>query len=126
MLSLRRREGAIQLAELFSPDQDTRIRLASQIGISHAIVGAREALSKAPRYRYAETLAQIKAGFQAAGLTVAGVESHPVPAEKIKLGLPGCDEEIENYRAAVDESARHPLRISRSAVRRDAAYRLVF
>jgi len=25
-----------------------------------------------------------------------------------------------------DESARHPLRISRSAVRRDAAYRLVF
>jgi len=91
----------MQLAELFSPDQDARIRLASQIGISHAIVGVREALSKAPRYPYTETLAQIKADFQAAGLTVAGVESHLVPAEKIKLGLPGCDEEIENYRAAV-------------------------
>ena len=32
---------------------------------------------------------------------VAGVESHPVPAEKIKLGVDGRDEEIENYIAAI-------------------------
>jgi mannonate dehydratase len=30
------------------------------------------------------------------------VESHPVGAERIKLGLPGRDEEIENYCAAVE------------------------
>jgi mannonate dehydratase len=46
-------------------------------------------------------LKKIKADFTAAGMTIAGVESHPVPAEKIKLGLPGRDEEIENYIAAI-------------------------
>ena len=34
-------------------------------------------------------------------MNVAGVESHPVPAEKIKLGVDGRDEEIENYIAAI-------------------------
>jgi len=36
---------------------------------------------------------------------MAGVESHPVSAEKIKLGLPGRDEEIENYIAAIQALA---------------------
>jgi mannonate dehydratase len=35
-------------------------------------------------------------------LTIAGVESHPVEAEKIRLGLPGRDEEIQNYCAALE------------------------
>ncbi len=37
---------------------------------------------------------------------IAGVESHPVPAEKIKLGFPGRDEEIENYLAAIEALSR--------------------
>jgi mannonate dehydratase len=88
----------MKLAELFRPGQDQRLRLARQIGISHAIVGVSTALSEVRRDRYVETLLKINADFNAAGLTIAGVESHPVPAEKIKLGLPGRDEEIENYR----------------------------
>jgi len=87
---------------MFAPEEDQRIRLARQIGINNAIVGVREALSKVPRDRYVETLAKIKADFNAAGMMVAGVESHPVPAEKIKLGLAGRDEEIENYHAAIE------------------------
>src|SRR5579864_6379138 len=91
----------IQLAELFALDEEHKTRLAAQIGITHAIVGVLPALSNVPRDRYHEALAKIKADFAAMGLQFAGVESHPVPAEKIKLGLPGRDEEIENYIAAI-------------------------
>jgi mannonate dehydratase len=91
----------IQLAELFQLDDEHKIRLASQVGVTHAIIGVETALSRVPSNRYVETLQNIKADFRAAGMVFAGVESHPVPAEKIKLGLPGRDEEIENYMAAV-------------------------
>jgi mannonate dehydratase len=106
-LTTPRREGlkpnrrGIQLAELFALDEDHKIRVASQIGIRHAIVAVLPALRSAPRERYVETLQKIKADFQAAGMVLAGVESHPVPAEKLKLGLPGRDEELENYTAAI-------------------------
>jgi mannonate dehydratase len=91
----------MQFAELFTPGEDHKIRLASQIGITHAIVTVSKALGDVPRERYSEVLRGIQKDFAAAGLVFAGVESHPVPAEKIKLGLPGRDEEIENYIAAI-------------------------
>ena len=91
----------IQLAELFTPDEDHKIKLAAQIGISHAIVNVSGTLSKVPRAQYPEAVERIKTRFETAGMRIAGVESHPVPAEKIKLGLDGRDEEIENYIAAI-------------------------
>jgi len=91
----------LQLAELFAPEEGHKIRLASQIGITHAIVTTTRVLGPAPRERYAELLGGLRKDLAAAGLIFAGVESHPVPAEKIKLGLPGRDEEIENYSAAI-------------------------
>src|SRR5437879_3135359 len=95
------RNSEIQLAELFGPVVDSKVRLARQTGVNHAIVAVSGALSQVPRDRYVETLKKIKSDFKAAGMTIAGVESHPVPAEKIKLGFPGRDEEIENYIAAI-------------------------
>ncbi len=96
----------MQLAEMFWPGQDQQIRLARQIGITHAIVCVRPSLAGVPRDRYAAVLTGIKQYFESAGLRVAGVESHPVNAEKIKLGLPGRDEELENYRTAVEALGR--------------------
>jgi len=96
------KRGGVQLAEIFNPGETSRLRLAKQIGINHAIAGVAGALGKVPREQYLATLTRIKADFGAAGLNIAGVESHPVPAEKIKLGLPGRDEEIENYMAAIE------------------------
>jgi mannonate dehydratase len=94
-------EPGIKLALMLGPNDHSRFKLARQIGVTHAITGVSGALEKTPRADYAKALGRIKADFQAAGLTIAGVESHPVPAEKIKLGLPGRDEEIENYLAAI-------------------------
>jgi mannonate dehydratase len=94
-------KGTIQIAELFSPGEDHKVRLARQIGITHAIVTVTPATRGRSRSQYAEALAKVKADFNAAGMIFAGVESHPVSAEKIKLGLPGRDEEIENYQQAI-------------------------
>jgi len=93
--------GGIKFTEIFSPGQTERFRLARQMGIGNAIAGVSGALSKVRREQYVAPLTQIKSEFAASGLAIAGVESHPVPAEKIKLGLPGRDEEIENYKAAI-------------------------
>src|SRR5512132_1071786 len=101
----------MQVAEMFWPGQDHQVRLARQIGITHAIACVRPSLAAVPRERYAETLAGIKAYFESAGLTVAGVESHPVDAEKIKPGLPGRAEEIENDRAAIEALGRLDSRL---------------
>lgn len=101
----------MKLAELFGLNEDHKIRLAAQVGITHAIVDVSPQLSRVPRHHYAATLRKIKADFSAAKMIVAGVESHPVPAEKIKLGLPGRDEEIENYIGAIKALARVGIRM---------------
>ncbi len=98
--------GMIQLAELFSPGQTSRLRTAVQAGVTHAIVGVSGTLAKVPRDRYVDTLTNIKQEFADAGMKFAGVESHPVPAEKIKLGIDGRDEEIENYKAVIHALAK--------------------
>jgi len=87
--------GRIRFTEVFRPGEADRFRLGKQIGINTAIANLN--LGSMPRDRYIEELEKIKAEFAAAGMTIAGVESHPVPAEKIKLGLPGRDQEIRDY-----------------------------
>jgi len=105
-LPLRKRaetpRSGIKLALVLGRDHDSRIKLAQQVGVRQLIVSVDRDLNAVKRNQYEETLAKIKERYTAAGMTIAGVESHPVPAEKIKLGLPGRDEEIENYRAAVE------------------------
>ncbi|WP_321475050.1 mannonate dehydratase [uncultured Paludibaculum sp.] len=91
----------IQLAELFEPGDTDKIRIAVQAGITHAIVRTAPLLAKVPRQEYLSTLRRVKDEMQAAGLVFAGVESHPVSAERVKLGLAGRDEEIENYIAVI-------------------------
>ncbi len=103
------RRGTIQLAELFLPGEESKLRLARQVGVTHAIVTVNRILNEISRERYLEALKKIKAGFEAAGMTIAGIESDPVSTEKTKLGLPGRDEEIENYLAVL--RALHELEI---------------
>ncbi|MGH9452881.1 MAG: mannonate dehydratase, partial [Terriglobia bacterium] len=104
-------QDAIKLCLVWDLHQTHLIRLARQMGVTHSIAGTEGALSKVPREKYVDTLAKLKAEYDAAGMTIAGVESHPVPAEKIKLGLPGRDEEIENYIAAIEALSKVGIRM---------------
>lgn len=91
----------IQIAHVMAPGQPGSWRVWKQLGVDYAIATVTGLMARTERSRYAEVLAKVKAEFNAAGIQIAGVESHPVPAEKIKLGLPGRDEEIENYIAVI-------------------------
>jgi len=95
-------DAAIKLCLIRSIEQPHLIKLARQIGITYSIAGTASALSKVPRSPYVDAVSQIKEKHATAGMTIAAIESHPVPWEKIKLGLPGRDEEIENYIAAME------------------------
>ncbi len=95
-------KAGIHFAHVAGPGQTSRLKLMKQIGVNYAIVGVSGELSKVHREQYLPTLRKIKADFLDQGIQIAGVESHPVAAEKIKLGVEGRDEEIENYKAAID------------------------
>ena len=98
-----RKEGqGMKLALMLDMRNKERWILARQIGVNHAIVPASRTLRRIKRDQYLDTLAKMKATYEASGLSIAGVESHPVAAEKIKLGLPGRDEEIANYCAVIE------------------------
>ncbi len=99
-ISEKRGKG-MKLALMLDSRNKDRWTLARQIGVNHAIVPVSRVLRRVTRDRYVETLVKIKAAYEESGLTIAGVESHPVAAEKIKLGLPGRDEEIANYCAVI-------------------------
>ena len=92
----------IQFCEIFMPGETRRLKLARQVGVNHAIAGVGGVLGRVRREEYVATLRKVKDEFDAAGLTIAGVESHPVDAEKIKLGIDGRDEQIENYKWAIE------------------------
>jgi mannonate dehydratase len=98
----RAADGGMKLALMLRPENPESWVLARQIGVNHAIVPLSGTLDKITREQYLDTLAEIKGAYEASGLSIAGVESHPVAAEKIKLGLPGRDEEIANYCAVIE------------------------
>ncbi len=91
----------IKLALALGLNRQPWLRLARQIGVNHVIAGVVPALAKVTPDRYEEALEKVKADYRAAELTIAGIEGHPVPAERIKLGVPGWEEELEKYCAAV-------------------------
>jgi mannonate dehydratase len=74
--------------------------IAKQLGVNHVIAGM--TLSRVRREEYVETVKKIKSDWAAAGMTIAGVEGHPVAFDKLKLGIDGAQEEIENTKWAIE------------------------
>ena len=88
----------IKIAVSTSPQPGLALTLMKQCGVDYAVGG----ISLQPIANASEeeqpwsypSLARAKAAYEQVGLTLSVIESRP-PMEKIKLGLPGRDEEIE-------------------------------
>jgi len=87
----------IKIAEVFSPRQQSLMRMVQQCGVRYVVGG----IPLAPRpgadperqpWSYMSLL-RAKTAYNDAGFEFAVIESRP-PMERIKLGLPGRDEEI--------------------------------
>ena len=76
------------------------MKLCRQMGVTHAITGG--PFGDISRDQYGAAARKLKEDFAEAGFTVAGIEGHPVPFEKIKLGMDGREEEMNNTLAAVE------------------------
>jgi mannonate dehydratase len=93
-------KGCFYLTELLGSPQSTDVKIAQQVGINWVITGG--GIGRVRKEQYVETLQKVKQQFADIGMQIAGVEGHPVPFEKIKLGLDGRDEEIENTKWAIE------------------------
>lgn len=85
------------LADFLPPRRDRSWDYALQAGLTHAIARChpRDTGLNPPWDR--DALATVQRNFAAAGLTLAGLEGDEFDMRRIKLGLPGRDEDLELY-----------------------------
>ncbi|MGA0191217.1 MAG: mannonate dehydratase [bacterium] len=88
----------IRIAEFFQPDQESLIRLVKQCGVTD-VVGAMDWSEglEVPKERLPwslDKLAVQKKRYEETGFYLAALENRP-PMEKVKLGIEGRDQEIE-------------------------------
>jgi mannonate dehydratase len=93
-------QGKLQLSMHLSLQNPERLKICKQLGVTHAITGA--PFWQIGRDEYEAAAKKLRDDFAEAGFTIAGIEGHPVPFERIKLGLEGRDEEIRNTNAAIE------------------------
>jgi len=96
----------VKLALFLPAIADRKWKLARQIGINYAVTkAAPELTGAAPPYDL-DSLAAIQARFAEAGLTLHALEGDEFDMGRIKLGLPGRDEDIERYRQMLRNMGR--------------------
>ena len=100
----------IKIAEVFGPEDKALWTLAKQCGVNHVVGGIdlhpiADATPEKQPWSYMSLL-RAKTAYNDAGFDFSVIESRP-PMEKIKLGLPGRDEEI----AVVQEMIRNMGRL---------------
>lgn len=85
------------IADFLPPRRDRSWDYALQAGVTHAIARChpRDTGLNPPWDR--DALATVQRNFAAAGLTLTGLEGDEFDMRRIKLGLPGRDEDLELY-----------------------------
>lgn len=86
----------IEIAEMLAPPPNLLCKLALQVGVTHAVGGLPAAESGGDRPWDFMPLMRQKQRFEDAGFQLSVIESSP-PMQKIRLGLPGRDEEIQQF-----------------------------
>ncbi len=86
------------LTEFLPPRPHPLWKLSLQTGVTHAVVKcAAELTGQNPPWDM-DVLAGIHGDLRKAGLSMIGMEGDPFDMSRIKLGLPGRDEDLESYR----------------------------
>jgi len=101
----------MQVIEFLPPRPTVLWSLTAQMGITHCVVKAAPELTGLPPPYEPGVLAKIQADLATAGLTLLGLEGDPFPMDRIKLGLPGRDEDLLRYQVMVREMGRLGLRL---------------
>lgn len=92
-------KGCFYLTELLGNPQSNDVKIAKQVGCNWVIATGG---LRGRKEQYLEFLQKQKAAFEAVGMKIAGVEGHPVPFGRIKMGVEGRDDEIENTKWAIE------------------------
>lgn len=90
----------IHIAEYLAPEPDRLWRLARQAGVRHAVGRLPKDDGGPERPWDLGPLSRMKQRFEDAGYDLAVIESSP-PMQKLRLGLPGRDEELEWFNTLV-------------------------
>jgi mannonate dehydratase len=99
----------IKIAEVFHPNDKSLWQLVKQCGVNHVVGGFSlqpkpDADPERQPWSYMSLL-RMKTAYNDAGFDLAVIESRP-PMEKIKLGLPGRDEEIAVIKTLIRNMGR--------------------
>jgi len=93
--------GGMKLAMYLPATPSPRWKTAKQCGVNHAVTTVSPLRTGIARAWELDALALIQKNLEGAGLKLAAIEGPGVPMNKIKLGQPGRDEEIEIFHTLI-------------------------
>lgn len=101
----------MRLCMLLPPKPDRRWRVASQMGVSAAIAKlAPELTGRLPPFDAASLKAAVEE-YRSGGFEIVGLEGDQFDMTRIKLGLPGRDEDIASYRQMLANMGQVGIRL---------------
>ena len=101
----------MKLSTMLPVKPDISWQLAAQTGVRYAVTKAAPELSgQLPPWDF-NSLRGIKERFDQAGFKLAALEGDEFDMSRIKLGLPGRDEDLERYREMIRNMGRLDIRL---------------